>query len=311
MQSLIPIINQLQDVFSAAGITDKIPLPQIIVVGSQSSGKSSVLEHVVGKDFLPRGSGIVTRRPLIVQCIHKDVPKEYGQFEHTGDKKYFDFNEIRNEITRETNRTCPGRTVSAVAISLKIISPYVVDLTLVDLPGLVKVNVDKQSQSIVQELRDMVYKFARDENSLILAVTAGNVDIANSDALQVANEVDPQGERTIGVLTKLDLEDRGTNSMDVLLGKTYPLKLGYIGVVNRSQHDINQGVDVRTSLQKEKEFFENHSIYCSIADRMGTEYMVNRLHKLLLLHIVLYITFYYSIFVFETNFKTNFILFKK
>ena len=285
MESLIPIVNQLQDVFASSGITDPIPLPQIIVVGSQSSGKSSVLEHVVGKDFLPRGSGIVTRRPLIVQCIHKDVPKEYGQFEHLGDKKIFDFNEIRNEITRETNRSCPGRTVSPVPISLKIVSKHVVDLTLVDLPGLVKVNVHAQSESIVQDLRDMVYKFAKDENSLILAVTAGNVDIANSDALQVANEVDPQGERTIGVLTKLDLEDKGTNSMDVLLGKTYPLKLGYIGVVNRSQQDINDGVDVKKSLKKEKEFFENHPMYCSIADRMGTEYMVNRLHKLLLLHI--------------------------
>ncbi|ELP86284.1 dynamin, putative [Entamoeba invadens IP1] len=285
MQRLIPIINSLQDVFTAAGLPNTLPLPQIVVVGSQSSGKSSVLEHVVGKDFLPRGSGIVTRRPLIVQCVRTDVPKEYGLFEHQGDKQYFDFNAIRDEITAETQRTCPGRNVSPTPIRLRIVSPNVVDLTLVDLPGLVKVTVVGQSNEIVKNLRDMVYQYAAPENALILAVTAGNVDIANSDALNVAKEVDPDGERTIGVLTKLDLEDKGTNSMDVLMGRVYPLKLGYIGVVNRSQQDINNGMDVQTSLKNEKKFFEDHPVYCSIADRMGTEYMVNRLNLLLLQHI--------------------------
>ncbi|KAL7718073.1 Dynamin [Entamoeba marina] len=274
MQSLIPVINSLQDVFTNAGIPNTLPLPQIVVVGSQSSGKSSVLEHVVGKDFLPRGSGIVTRRPLIVQCVRTDVSVEYGEFEHLGNKKFTDFDKIRDEITRETERTCPGRNVSSVPIRLRIFSSHVVDLTLVDLPGLVKVNVSGQSNELVKNLRDMVLQFASQENALILAVTAGNVDIANSDALGIAKEVDPDGERTIGVLTKLDLEDKGTNSMDVLMGRVYPLKLGYIGVVNRSQHDINNG-----------NFFENHPVYGSISDRNGTEYMVGRLNKLLLQHI--------------------------
>ncbi|EKE37163.1 hypothetical protein ENUP19_0285G0016 [Entamoeba nuttalli] len=285
MQRLIPVINSLQDVFTAAGLPNTLPLPQIVVVGSQSSGKSSVLEHVVGKDFLPRGSGIVTRRPLIVQCVRSNVAEDYGQFEHTGDRKFTDFGEIRNEITRETERTCPGRNVSSVPIRLRIYSSSVVDLTLVDLPGLVKVNINGQTAEMVKNLRDMVYEYASPSNALILAVTAGNIDIANSDALQVAKDVDPEGERTIGVLTKLDLEDKGTNSMDVLMGRVYPLKLGYIGVVNRSQQDINNGVDVKTSLRHEKEFFENHPVYCSIAERMGTEYMVNRLNVLLLQHI--------------------------
>lgn len=69
MEDLIPIVNKLQDVFSAIGQTP-IDLPQIVVIGSQSSGKSSVLENVVGRDFLPRGTGIVTRRPLILQLYN-------------------------------------------------------------------------------------------------------------------------------------------------------------------------------------------------------------------------------------------------
>ncbi|CAM9790656.1 unnamed protein product, partial [Laminaria digitata] len=69
MEDLIPIVNKLQDVFSAIG-QSPIDLPQIVVIGSQSSGKSSVLENVVGRDFLPRGTGIVTRRPLVLQLYN-------------------------------------------------------------------------------------------------------------------------------------------------------------------------------------------------------------------------------------------------
>ena len=69
MDNLIPLANKLQDVFGAIG-QEQIDLPQITVVGSQSAGKSSVLEHIVGRDFLPRGNGICTRRPLVLQLYN-------------------------------------------------------------------------------------------------------------------------------------------------------------------------------------------------------------------------------------------------
>ena len=69
MEGLIPVVNKLQDVFSAVG-NSPLYLPQIVVIGAQSSGKSSVLENIVGRTFLPRGVGIVTRRPLILQLVH-------------------------------------------------------------------------------------------------------------------------------------------------------------------------------------------------------------------------------------------------
>uniref|UniRef100_A0AAX7TFH4 Dynamin-type G domain-containing protein n=1 Tax=Astatotilapia calliptera TaxID=8154 RepID=A0AAX7TFH4_ASTCA len=71
MEALIPVINKLQDVFTTVG-ADTIQLPQIVVVGTQSSGKSSVLESLVGRDILPRGTGVVTRRPLVLQLVHID-----------------------------------------------------------------------------------------------------------------------------------------------------------------------------------------------------------------------------------------------
>lgn len=140
MNDLIPLVNKLQDVFSTIG-SDTVDLPQIIVVGSQSSGKSSVLENIVQRDFLPRGNGIVTRRPLVLQLINiQNTEEEYGEFLHAPDQKFTDFSEIRREIETETARVAgQNKGISRSPINLRIYSPNVLNLTLVDLPGLTKV----------------------------------------------------------------------------------------------------------------------------------------------------------------------------
>jgi hypothetical protein len=187
MDNLIPVVNKLLDVFCAVG-ANPLDLPQIVVVGSQSSGKSSVLESIVGRDFLPRGKGIVTRRPLILQLRYHppagggggdsggnspeksggggggasgggslspgsavaspaadaSLPTEWGEFAHKAGKRFTDFDEIREEITRVTHKETGGEHSNAISdkpINLKIFSPQVLDLTLVDLPGITKVAV--------------------------------------------------------------------------------------------------------------------------------------------------------------------------
>jgi dynamin 1-like protein len=114
--------------------------------------------------------------------------------------------------------------------------------------------------------------------SVILAVSAANVDLANSDSLKLARSVDPQGKRTIGVLTKLDLMDAGTNAADILTGRVYPLKLGFIGVVNRSQQDINVEKPMHDALESESDFFKNHPAYRNIAHKNGTKYLTKTLN---------------------------------
>jgi dynamin 1-like protein len=114
---------------------------------------------------------------------------------------------------------------------------------------------------------------------VILSVSAANVDLANSESLKLARSVDPQGRRTIGVLTKLDLMDAGTNALDVLTGRTYPLKLGFIGVVNRSQQDINSEKSMKDALETETEFFATHSAYRNIARKNGTKYLAKALNQ--------------------------------
>ncbi|XP_069913579.1 dynamin-1 isoform X3 [Oryctolagus cuniculus] len=284
MEDLIPLVNRLQDAFSAIGQNADLDLPQIAVVGGQSAGKSSVLENFVGRDFLPRGSGIVTRRPLVLQLVNATT--EYAEFLHCKGKKFTDFEEVRLEIEAETDRvTGTNKGISPVPINLRVYSPHVLNLTLVDLPGMTKVPVGDQPPDIEFQIRDMLMQFVTKENCLILAVSPANSDLANSDALKVAKEVDPQGQRTIGVITKLDLMDEGTDARDVLENKLLPLRRGYIGVVNRSQKDIDGKKDITAALAAERKFFLSHPAYRHLADRMGTPYLQKVLNQQLTNHI--------------------------
>ncbi|XP_073717324.1 dynamin-1a isoform X3 [Misgurnus anguillicaudatus] len=284
MEDLIPLVNRMQDAFSAIGQNSDLDLPQIAVVGGQSAGKSSVLENFVGKDFLPRGSGIVTRRPLILQLVQS--PTEYAEFLHCKGKKFTDFDEVRQEIEAETDRiTGQNKGISPVPINLRVYSPHVLNLTLVDLPGMTKVPVGDQPADIEHQIRDMLMQFVTKDNCLLLAVSPANSDLANSDALKIAKEVDPQGLRTIGVITKLDLMDEGTDARDILENKLLPLRRGYIGVVNRSQKDIDGRKDINAAMAAERKFFLSHPSYRHLADRMGTPYLQKVLNQQLTNHI--------------------------
>ncbi|XP_044030187.1 dynamin-1a isoform X12 [Siniperca chuatsi] len=284
MEDLIPLVNRMQDAFSAIGQNANLDLPQIAVVGGQSAGKSSVLENFVGKDFLPRGSGIVTRRPLVLQLMNS--PTEHAEFLHCKGKKFTDFDEVRQEIEAETDRiTGANKGISPVPINLRVYSPHVLNLTLVDLPGMTKVPVGDQPVDIEAQIRDMLMQFVTKENCLMLAVSPANSDLANSDALKIAKEVDPQGMRTIGVITKLDLMDEGTDAKDILENKLLPLRRGYIGVVNRSQKDIDGKKDINAAIGAERKFFLSHPAYRHLADRMGTPYLQKVLNQQLTNHI--------------------------
>ncbi|KAK6894637.1 Vacuolar protein sorting-associated protein 1 [Candida tropicalis] len=312
-ETLIATINKLQDALAplGGGSSSPVDLPQITVVGSQSSGKSSVLENIVGRDFLPRGTGIVTRRPLVLQLINRRPPpdskkndlidvnssestggqsennaEEWGEFLHLPGKKFYNFEDIRNEIVRETDaKTGKNLGISPVPINLRIYSPHVLTLTLVDLPGLTKVPVGDQPKDIERQIKDMIMKFISKPNAIILSVNAANTDLANSDGLKLAREVDHEGARTIGVLTKVDLMDQGTDVIDILAGRVIPLRFGYVPVINRGQKDIEAKKTIRDALKDERAFFENHPSYRAKAQFCGTPYLAKKLNGILLHHI--------------------------
>lgn len=301
MEPLIPIINQLQDVCNAATIPLPIDLPQIVVVGTQSSGKSSVIESIVKREFLPRGSGIVTRRPLVIRLFkindedilngnnsningsHNARLGDWVKFKHL-DKEFSDFDEVREEIERETERLCGvNKGICAEPITLGVYSKNVVNLTLVDLPGLTKNPVGDQPEDIEIQIRELVSKYIKNPNSIILAVTAANTDFATSEAIKLAREVDPEGKRTLAVLTKLDIMDPGTDALDVLSGKLILIRLGIIGVVNRTQQDILNKKPIQKAIEDEANFLQRR--YPTIADRNGQPYLAKRLSQLLMRHI--------------------------
>lgn len=266
----------------------ELDLPQIVVVGAQSSGKSSVLENLVGRDFLPRGSGIVTRRPLILQLMQTGAgtTEEWGEFSHKSGTKYTRFEDIRSEISNETDRVA-GRNLGVVdkPILLKVFSPNVVNLTLVDLPGMARNPVGDQPADIEMRIVDMIRKYAERPNAIILAVHAANQDVATSDAVKLANQLDPGHQRTVGVLTKLDLMDKGTDAMPLLTGQEMPLVHGWVPIISRSQQDIATGKSISSALRDEKNWFEASPTYHSVATQAGTQYLAMKCNRLLTSHI--------------------------
>lgn len=293
-QSVIPIVNRLQDIFAKLGSASTIDLPQVAVVGSQSSGKSSVLEALVGRDFLPRGADICTRRPLVLQLVQLPHTEdgsisetaEWGEFLHLSGRRFFDFSAIRREIQAETEKEVGlNKGVSDKQIRLKIFSPNVLNITLVDLPGITRVPVGDQPSDIEARIRTMILSYIKHETCIILAVSPANSDLSNSDALQMARVADPNGSRTIGVITKLDIMDRGTDARNFLLGNVVPLQLGYIGIVNRSQEDIIANKSIRDALAYEEDFFRSQPVYHSLADRCGVPQLAKKLNQILVQHI--------------------------
>lgn len=142
-----------------------------------------------------------------------------------------------------------------------------------------QIPVGDQPSDIERQIRSLVLDFISKPNCIILAISPANVDLANSDSLKLARSVDPQGRRTIGVLTKLDLMDAGTNAVDILTGRVYPLKLGFTGVVLRSQQDINANKPLDEAIDAEVDFFRTHPAYRNIAHRCGTKYLAKTLNQ--------------------------------
>lgn len=253
---------EIRNILQTVGQSSTLTLPSIVVIGSQSSGKSSVLESIVGHEFLPKGSNMVTRRPIELTLVNTpNGQSEYGEFPSLGLGKITDFSHIQRTLT-DLNLAVPDHDcVTDDPIQLNIYSPSVPDLSLIDLPGYIQVAGHDQPPELKQKISDLCDKYVQAPN-IILAISAADVDLANSTALRASRRVDPRGERTIGVITKMDLvdPDRGLN---ILSDKKYPLRLGYVGVVCRIPQTttlFSRGTGNITSaiLKNERAYFSAH-----------------------------------------------------
>ncbi|RCK62410.1 Dynamin-like GTPase MGM1, mitochondrial [Candida viswanathii] len=212
---------------------DGIRLPSIVVIGSQSSGKSSVLECIVGQEFLPKGSNMVTRRPIELTLVNTpEAAANVAEFPALKMFNLTDFDQVQ-KILFDLNMAVPAsECISNDPIQVTIRSPRVPDLSLVDLPGYIQVEAADQPTELKNKIRELCNRYLEPPN-VILAISAADVDLANSAALRASRLADPRGERTIGVVTKLDLVDPEV-ARKILLNKKYPLKLGYVGVITKA-----------------------------------------------------------------------------
>ncbi|XP_059184557.1 interferon-induced GTP-binding protein Mx-like [Centropristis striata] len=252
----------LIDSLRSLGVEKDLALPAIAVIGDQSSGKSSVLEALSGV-ALPRGSGIVTRCPLELKMKrNKEGEEWYGYISYEGhEEEIKDPAVVEKKIHDAQNRIAgKGAGISDKLISLEIGSPDVPDLTLIDLPGIARVAVHGQPEDIGEQIKGLIQKFIKKQETISLVVVPCNVDIATTEALKMAQEVDPGGERTLGILTKPDLVDKGTEEtvVAVVHNEIIPLKKGYMIVRCRGQKEIKDKMSLSEAIEREKVFFRDN-----------------------------------------------------
>nr|AAT57878.1 Mx type 2 [Scophthalmus maximus] len=253
----------LIDSLRSLGVEKDLALPAIAVIGDQSSGKSSVLEALSGV-ALPRGSGIVTRCPLELKMKRKNGGEGwYGKICYKDHEENIENPSDVEKKIREAQDEMAGIGVgiSADLISLEIASPDVPDLTLIDLPGITRVAVKGQPEDIEHQIKRLIKKFITKQETISLVVVPCTMDIATTEALRMAQEVDPDGERTLGILTKPDLVDKGTEQtvIDIVHNEVIHLKKGYIIVRCRGQQEITNEVSLAEAIEREKAFFNDHA----------------------------------------------------
>jgi len=284
MRPLNDLMNDLRDV----GIEKFIELPRIAVVGEQSAGKSSVLESIVGEDFLPKSDELCTRRPLYLRLRKRESEgfsiriknSEKGEY-----KELKTFPDLMKEIEELTSKNAGNKgNIIDDPIYVEIEKPDCPELTLIDLPGIAKNPLEgsEQTDEIEEITKKLIESYIAPNQTIILCVVAGNVDAAASDSFKLAKKHDQEGVRTIGVITKPDIMDEGSDLRKMLEKKYIKLNLGFVAVRNRSKKDVMEGKTIMVARETEKKFFEDHPIYSKMSkDLFGTDALSKKLMKVM------------------------------
>tara|TARA_B100000925_G_C22009054_1_gene475235 strand:- start:2417 stop:4357 length:1941 start_codon:yes stop_codon:yes gene_type:complete len=298
-KDILKIGNVLNSIFINR---NDIEIPKLVVVGSQSSGKSSILNSIIGMDILPTGSDMVTRGPLQLELIQsqKELKAVFGEYiegnwvnlntinidqqNPTQEQKA----EITTNIKQLTRQYAgDGMNITESPIYLRIYSPNIPNLSLVDLPGLTMVAcTDKgQPKDIKDRIRNLVGNYISNKESIILAVMPARTDIEADIALDLIKEHDPRGERSVGILTKVDLMNEGTDITHLLdnnVSKDLQLDLGYFGIRNRNKVE-SETISALEGLKAENEYFSKHVIYSNkkYKEKLGIPALCRNLSSIL------------------------------
>jgi len=267
-------LNQTQRIFIRHSITNEVRFPQLVVIGSQSCGKSTLLDMLLGVSLLPKGDNIATRTPILIQSANNPnlispVLKLTVKGKETS---YMTIAQLGEAISIESNNLAgPGKGISAEPLIINLEGSYFPNLSCVDLPGLTRIPVAGQPDDIENQTKNLAINFLRNEACVILAVSSANVDIANSESIRLAKMVDKGLSRTLCVITKSDLFEGDPKMFGELIrGKIVHARHGFVAMTNSSMNTFSTPLPLLNDLPNGKEVLTNR-ISSIMANLLATE----------------------------------------
>ncbi|KAG5029544.1 hypothetical protein AAZX31_05G151700 [Glycine max] len=256
-----PVLDAMENLRRLNISKEGIQLPSIVVVGDQSSGKSSVLESLAGIN-LPRGQGICTRVPLVMRLQNHPFPTPELMLEFNGKIVSTDEANVSHAINAATEELAGhGKGISNNPLTLLVKKNGVPDLTMVDLPGITRVPVHGQPENIYDQIKDMIMEYIKPEESIILNVLSASVDFTTCESIRMSQSVDKTGLRTLAVVTKADKSPEGL--LEKVTADDVNIGLGYVCVRNRIGDESYEDARV-----EEQMLFESHPLLSKIDKSM-------------------------------------------